>query len=145
METDIWPTSERGYSLEFPIGKGTFGLVWFATVLEGENIGSKVAIKIIDLESYQHEGDLDEIRKEISAMADSDHPNIIKYYISFTIKSEVWLVMPMMRSSSVGTILDQEFRGGIHDEAIIATILNETLKGLDYFHQNGQIHRDIKA
>lgn len=34
---------------------------------------------------------------------------------------------------------------GIRDEVVVASILNETIKGLNYLHKSGRIHRDVKA
>jgi serine/threonine-protein kinase OSR1/STK39 len=103
-----------------------------------------VAIKIIDLEQFQ-DSSIDEIRKEISIMSTCHHKNVVTCYVSFIEKSDLWLVMPVLSAGSVVDVIRINFNHGIKDEAIIATLLRETLLALQYFHDNRQIHRDIKA
>lgn len=53
-----------------------------------------------------------------------NHENVVKYYTSFVVKEELWLVLRLL-------------------EVGIATVLKEVLKGLEYLHNNGHIDRDI--
>lgn len=78
-------------------------------------------------------------------MSASKHKNIVSEHIAFVDGNHLWLVMPILDAGSTHDILKTTMKDGIQDEATIATILKETLEGLAYFHENGQIHRDIKA
>lgn len=78
-------------------------------------------------------------------MAQCSHPNLISSYISFINKSEICIVLPLISAGSCLDILENSFPGGIQDEVIIATIMKNTLNGLNYLHESGEIHRDIKA
>ncbi|XP_019167271.1 PREDICTED: serine/threonine-protein kinase OSR1-like isoform X2 [Ipomoea nil] len=52
--------------------------------------------------------------------------------------------MPYMAGGSCLHILKAAYPDGF-EEVVIATILREVLKGLDYLHHHGHIHRDVKA
>ena len=65
------------------------------------------------------------------------HKNVVSCYVSFIEGSDLWLVMPIMSAGSCAEIMKVNCPRGIKDEAVIATILRETLLGLKYFHENG--------
>ncbi|CAM9319251.1 unnamed protein product [Ectocarpus sp. 12 AP-2014] len=138
-----WPTGADGYKLDKIIGKGAFATVWKAFCGARE---AHVAVKVMDLENVTHS--FEDIRQEVAVMRMCDHPNVLSCYASFVHENELWLVMEFMSKGSclhVMNVAKKEGKGEGMKEEWIAYILKQTLQGLKYFHDQGQIHRDIKA
>ena len=124
------------------IGRGTFGTVFRG--IDNEDANKKeVAIKVMDLESI--EDDINNIMQEIIALRDCQSEHVPKYYHSFNIGPELWIVMEYMGGGSVHDYIDPKEQLGIESENLIAIILREVTKGLAYLHSLKMIHRDIKA
>lgn len=140
-----WPNNCDGYELVTRIGHGAFATVHKAVVKTGPSEGTEVAVKIIELEEFA-DSSLEEIRRELQMMRMCRHENVIAYHIAFPAKRQMWLVMPLLAGGSCANVMRaRTSTGGFEDEGVISYILQETAKAVKYFHDNMQIHRDLKG
>ncbi|XP_044497074.1 serine/threonine-protein kinase BLUS1 isoform X2 [Mangifera indica] len=139
MERRKYPIGAEHYTLYEEVGNGVSAAVHRAVCIPFNEV---VAIKILDFE--RNNSDLSTISREAQTMVLVDHPNVLKSHCSFVSDHNLWVVMPFMSGGSCLHILKAAYPDGF-EEVVIATILREVLKGLEYLHHHGHIHRDVKA
>ncbi|KAL2554855.1 Protein kinase superfamily protein [Forsythia ovata] len=138
-EKKKYPIGAEHYTLYEEVGTGVSASVHRALC---NPLNEIVAIKILDFE--RDNCDLNNVSREAQTMVLVDHPNVLKSHCSFVSDHNLWVVMPYMAGGSCLHILKAVHPDGF-EEVVIASILREVLKGLDYLHQHGHIHRDVKA
>ncbi|RDI84939.1 ABC transporter G family member 11 [Venturia inaequalis] len=118
------------------LGSGSFGVVYKA---QDRTTGEYVAIKHIDLEGS--DDDIREIQQEISLLSTCASSYVTQYKASFVKGVKLWIVMEYLGGGSCLDLL----KPGPFTESQVAIVCRELLFALDYLHQTGKIHRDIKA
>lgn len=121
------------------IGHGSFGAVYYARCLVSKEI---VAIKKMSYLGKQSLEKWQDILKEIRFLRQLSHPNTIQYKGCYLRDHTAWLVMEYCLGSASDII--EVHKWPLKEEEISA-ICEGVLKGLNYLHSLGRIHRDIKA
>ncbi|RXM96505.1 STE20-related kinase adapter protein beta, partial [Acipenser ruthenus] len=105
--------------------------------------GTLVAVKQTNLDNCTEE-QLGVLQNEVLQTRLFHHPNILTSRIVFTSSSKLWVISPLMAYGSAACLVKKYFSDGM-SESLIAFILYGVLKGLDYLHRMGYIHRSVKA
>lgn len=125
------------YAIERVIGQGATATVHLARDTKG---GTAVAIKMLRPELAQTRAS-DRFLKEIGRTAALQHPNILPVLDSGEFEGQLYFVLPYMEGGTLRQLLKRE----AHLEfSRVLAISRSVADALDYAHQRGLIHRDVK-
>ncbi|XVF63000.1 hypothetical protein PTKIN_Ptkin09bG0054000 [Pterospermum kingtungense] len=128
------------YRLGRILGRGSFAKVHEASLLDDSN--SVVAVKIIDKTKTVDAAMEPRIIGEVSAMHRlQHHPNILKIHEVMATKTKIYLVMEL---ASGGELFAKVLRRGRLAEPAARRYFSQLVSALNFCHQNGVAHRDLK-
>ena len=117
------------------LGEGNYGSVYKAL---HKPTGELVAVKIVPTS-----GELNSLKKEIMILKECQSPYIIQYYGSYFKDDALWLIIEYCSAGSVIDLI--KITKKQLSECEISCIMSQTIRGLEYLHNNKKIHRDVKA
>jgi serine/threonine protein kinase len=126
------------YQVIRQVGYGGVSAVFLA---EDINLGREVAVKVFWPRPGETKDFLRRFAREARVLAQLDHPNILPVYDYGEQDGHAYLVMPYMAGGSLKDVLKAR---QVLPPAEAIRLATEALNALQYAHERGLIHRDIK-
>jgi len=130
------------YRLEAMLGQGGMARVYLATDVR---LKRQAVIKVIDPPSHSDPGYMERFEREAQIIGQLDHPNIVRLYRYDEQDGWLYMAMQHIEGADLGVMLENyraEKTFIEPDEA--RRVIREICSALDYAHEKGIIHRDVK-
>ena len=124
--------------LDAMIGSGGMALVY-----RGRDLRTRrnVALKTLRLEYRRDPDTRARFRREVRTLAFLAHPNVVKIYDIYEDDDAPWAVMEYVEGRSLKEVVQQD--GPLELEEV-ASVLEQTAGALQYLHEHGLVHLDVK-
>jgi CHASE2 domain-containing sensor protein/tRNA A-37 threonylcarbamoyl transferase component Bud32 len=136
------PSQFGRYEIIETLGQGAMG-----TVYKGLDpaIGRPVALKTIRFDRLANPSEINELKErfmlEAKAAGSFSHPNIVTIYDVGQDKRIQYIAMEYLEGHTLEQIIKRKLD---FNYRIVAKIISQVCKALDYAHERNVIHRDIK-
>ena len=129
---------DREFDILRLVGRGGHSVVYLAQERE---LGREVALKLLPLHLAMGDDAPDRFKREAKIAASLDHPHIVPVHRVGATPRFLWYTMKFVRGRSLADILSDGARLDV-DETV--QIVAEVASALQYAHQRGVVHRDVK-
>ena len=126
------------YRILRKLGSGGMANVYLA---EDEELGRRVAIKILNERYTEDDLFIERFRREAKSAAGLSHPNIVSIYDRGEAEGTYYIAMEVIEGRSLKELIMT--RGALPIDTAIA-YAKQLLEALRFAHRHGIIHRDIK-
>ncbi|KAI0035089.1 hypothetical protein K488DRAFT_76864 [Vararia minispora EC-137] len=125
------------------IGSGSFGKVYLG--MDATN-GLLMAVKQVELSGSMNDDRkrsmVDALEREIDLLKNLEHEHIVQYLYSSSDDDHFNIFLEYVPGGSIAALLRNY---GAFEEPLVRTFVRQILEGLDYVHERGIVHRDIKG
>ncbi|MBL8145781.1 MAG: protein kinase [Anaerolineae bacterium] len=142
MTDDMVGKTIQHYRVDRLLGEGGMGAVYQATDI---NLQRQVAIKVMHSNLSKQEQFQKRFLQEARAAASLDHPGIVRVLAFDQVDGDLILVMELVSGGSLRDYIKEQRELAKPIDFDVATdITRQAAEALNYAHQQGMTHRDIK-
>ena len=137
-DTMIGRTFDKRYVIERKLGSGGMADVYLA---EDQELGRRVALKLLDDRHASDEQFVERFRREAQSAAGLNHPNIVSIFDRGYAEGTYYIAMEFLDGRTLKELL---VKNGPTPVPIAIDYARQILGALAFAHRNGIVHRDIK-
>ena len=127
------------YEVVEELGRGGMGVVFRA---RDRRLGREVALKRLPDNIRNHPKAIELFLREARAAAALNHPNIVTLFDAAQEGDTFYMTMELLRGSPLQRILREKGRLA---PGAVAKLGGQVARGLQYAHEQGVVHRDVKT
>ena len=135
----IRETLSSKYQIECEIGKGGMATVYKAVQI---NLNRTVAIKVVHQNLVYDEEFLQRFHREAQLAASLTHNNIVHIYDEGSANNIHYMIMEYLEGKDLNSKIREKGKLSIEETIELIIPISEAL---NYAHENGIVHRDIKS
>lgn len=129
-----------GYTIVRRLGAGGMGEVYLA---QHPRLPRRDALKVLTASVCAEDEYRQRFEREADIAAELWHPHIVEVHDRGDFDGQLWIAMDYVEGTDTGRLLEERYPQGMPAGEVVR-IITAVGSALDYAHQRGLLHRDVK-